>query len=175
MAFVQAKGNAISAGATTMTVAFTSNVTAGSRLVAFMASAVAATFSAPTDTLGNTWVQVEAVLATRAQMWECRSSAGGACTVTLTQSAGNLMSGWVMELSGRDSGAPDQAPAGTNASSASAAGAALTALAADDLVTGIYDDGGGAAAYGLTAGWTQPTGVPQLNGASIVRDRKSVV
>lgn len=173
-AYVQGASNSRTTGGTSITVAFGSNNAAGNRLVALVQTGtVGSAASTPTDTAGNTWVAVTTATVGgtgQQRLFECRSCLGGANTVTLAQSASTVESGWIMEFSGADTGAPELTPTGTTGSGNTAAGAALTAYSAGDiLITGIGDDGGATSAFSMSAGWTIPTGVSTTDGVNTAR------
>lgn len=89
---VQSTGQGFDNSTSARSLAFTSNVTAGNLLLAWVSTyGIGADRTVSlTDTQGNTWIlagYAATVNATRISLWYCRAGTSGPCTVTFTPSA----------------------------------------------------------------------------------------
>ena len=145
-------------GAVNNSVAFAGNNTAGNLLVACIQAF--ANITAVSDTAGNTWVKAvdldEAGAPLYGDIWYVKNCAGGANTVSFTESAGFFRQIWVGEYSGIDTTAPlDKTVAALGSAAVHTAfdsGATATTSQADELLVGMVCDGNG-----NSATWTQPS------------------
>lgn len=109
MAHVQS-ASAAQGGFAPVTVAFGSNVAAGNTIAVYVfANNTTVTFTSASDTLGNTYTQVDTVAGSSGKAFTlyAKNITGGACTVTVVLSAQNFNT-WIAvnEFSGRDTSAP---------------------------------------------------------------------
>jgi hypothetical protein len=124
--------------AATGMVAFTSSNTAHNLLVCTVCSQSGVAQSAPTDTLGNTWVlagtQQSLTGCGDVAIWYVKDCLGGANTVT-SHSTGTVYLTVVAEYSGLDTAAPlDQTNFTSNAATTSLFSGSVTTTAANELL-----------------------------------------
>jgi len=141
LTFSQGTWGTTAGAVSTVSLAYTSNVTAGNLLLFMNTANSTNTFNTPTDTLGNTWVSITTSTHTTAlqQVWWCIANGSGANTVTCTIATGGAsgmnpvvaeftVAGSAPTVDGYGSGSSANATT-VSATSSSASGAADLVLA----------------------------------------------
>lgn len=143
------------------TLAFTTSPTSGNLLLIIAAGyATSATFSAISDTIGNTWTQFSGLPYSSStdgatiSMWWAKNKSTAADTVSITCSVWNASGGelYIAEFSGWPSAGTQDGSTVTNQGSSTTFGGSLVTTGSDDLLVGYVST-----ANTLTVGspWTQ--------------------
>lgn len=136
-AFVQSAIQHVNSGANAK--AFTSNVSAGSVLIAdIYLSDGAATVSSVTDTNGNTWAAIGSIQVMNGAglIYYAKNATAGATTVTVTPSTGGTHV-LLHEYSGLDTSAPLEANVSATGTSTATADSGAATVTAGSLVHGF--------------------------------------
>lgn len=138
---VQSASQSFTTSATPRAVAYPAAVRAGNLLVVVVATWQTAITVTLSDALGQTYTQAGSYVvnsSTRLSIWYKANTAGGANTVTVTQSATAYVALAVAEYTGMDQSSPLRAVAtGTTGNSTAPLTGAVTS-AADDVVVGAF-------------------------------------
>jgi subtilisin family serine protease len=136
------KTSAITSSASSLLATFTTNVTSGNLIVAAVSSwPNVPTATGITDSRGNTYVRVGAVLSTgggaKTALYYAKNFSNGANTLTYSASGtGNEMSIVIAEFAGIDLNNPVDASAGTTGTSNAPNSGNMTPIVSGDLVIG---------------------------------------
>lgn len=132
--------NATNAGAATShALAYSSDVTAGTTLLAFIRiPSNSVTVTSITDTLGNpNWTlvrrQAHGTAANSGELWKCENSLGGANTVTFNYSGSVATQLWIAEYNGSQTLVEDQKD-GANNDSTTNGGGTINTVHPDSVV-----------------------------------------
>jgi len=153
--FVQVRAGTVSS-ASTESLAFSSNTTAGDIILVGFDFAGSPTFSSIADTQGNMFTEVGSQLTTpggaKSRVYYAKNIKGGADSVTITLSGGaSFIKEQIIEYSGVSATTPVDIQAGNTGSSGSASAGGQTTVANDLIFGFLASDGTGSAGAGFNS------------------------
>jgi hypothetical protein len=164
MANSHVQGTGVQGGnVTSLSKAYTSNVTAGNLLVVGIIgnkSAAAPTFTGtPPSGNSNTFLQRVTNLSpsgtSRADVWSAKNCNGGATTILVTPSASSFISLGIAEDSGADTTAPEGNTGTGGATSTAPATGTITVATAGEIIYGVVSQEGSTATITVAGGGTE--------------------
>jgi hypothetical protein len=140
-AFVQATAGTAPGAASSLSVSFPANTTAGDIILVGFDFTTSASFSSISDSQGNTFTQVGTQLTSpggaRSQLYYANSIKGGADTVTVTLSANSAwIEIYVNEYSGVNQTTPIDVQSGASGTAGAVSSGSATTTAAGDIIYG---------------------------------------